>query len=783
MNNPTVNNSLSFLKGDGEAAELIRKVDWANTAVGHPSTWPQSLRTTLNIILNSRFPMFLWWGPELIQFYNDAYRPSFGNQGKHPAAMGQRGEDCWPEIWPVIKPLIDQVLSTGISTWSEDQLIPIYRNGQLEDVYWTFSYSPVNNESGIIAGVLVTCSETTGKIESLRTLTESKADLEFTIAAAELGIWEFNPSTYKFTGNARLKQWFGISSDSEIDLSAALDIIAENDREKIIAAIQFALQMESGGNYDITYSIIHPYSKTERIVRARGKALFDELGQPYRFNGILQDITRETISRRALAESEKSFRALILQAPVAICVLRGPIHIVEIANDRMLEIWGKKADEVTNRPIFRGLPEVKEQGLEDILHNVFVNGTPFIANEHPLLLPRNGRIELTYINFIYQAIREGDGHISGIAVIATEVTEQVMGRKIAEENERQFRQIADSMPQIVWTAQPDGFIDYYNKQWYNYTGLRKTSETQNWAPILHPDDVEKCADAWNHSVKTGKNYDIEYRFADRKTPGTYRWFLGRAAPIKNEEGKIIKWFGTCTDINDQKLLQQQKDDFVSVASHELKTPLTSIKAGMQLIELLAKNEAIDREKLLKIANTSSNNIKKLSKLVDDLFNATRIEHGQLLVNKTCFALYDLVEECCEHVLLAGTHLITITGDKTLQINADRQKIEQVIVNLVNNAVKYGADSKQIGIAISDFPGSVKVSVQDHGIGISAAKVPYLFDRYYRVETSGIQYAGLGLGLYISNEIIKQHGGKMGVDTEENKGSCFWFTLPVEDEIK
>ena len=156
MNNPTVNNSLSFLKGDGEAAELIRKVDWANTAVGHPSTWPQSLRTTLNIILNSRFPMFLWWGPELIQFYNDAYRPSFGNQGKHPAAMGQRGEDCWPEIWPVIKPLIDQVLSTGISTWSEDQLIPIYRNGQLEDVYWTFSYSPVNNESGIIAGVLVT---------------------------------------------------------------------------------------------------------------------------------------------------------------------------------------------------------------------------------------------------------------------------------------------------------------------------------------------------------------------------------------------------------------------------------------------------------------------------------------------------------------------------------------------------------------------------------------------------------------------------------------------------
>lgn len=782
MNYPAVKDSLSFLKGGGEAAELMRTVDWAGTAIGSPETWPQSLRTTLNIILNSRFPMFLWWGPELIQFYNDAYRPSFGKQGKHPAAMGQRGEECWPEIWPIIKPLIDQVLTTGVSTWSEDQLIPIYRNGQLEDVYWTFSYSPVNDETGRIVGVLVTCSETTGKVESLQKITESKSDLEFTIAAAELGIWDLNPFTNKFTGNKRLKQWFGLTGDAEIDLSLALDVIDEKDRVKVIGAIQFALQLESGGNYDITYSIIHPGSKTERIVRARGKALFNHEGKAYRFNGILQDITQETISRRALAESEKSFRALILQAPVAICVLRGPIHLVEIANDLMLEIWGKKIEEVLNKPIFRGLAEVKEQGLEDILHNVYTTGNPFTANEHPLLLPRNGRIEITYINFIYQAIREGDGRISGIAVIATDVTEQVMGRKIAEENERQFRQIADSMPQIVWTAQPDGYIDYYNKQWYNYTGFRKGATSHNWSPVLHPEDVQKCDDAWSNSVKTGKNYDIEYRFADRKNPGNYRWFLGRASPIKNEDGKIIKWFGTCTDINDQKLLQQQKDDFVSVASHELKTPLTSIKAGMQLVELLAKNDAIDREKLLKIANTSSNNLKKLSKLVDDLFNATRIEHGRLLLNKTWFILYELVNECCEHIRLVGTHHIIVNGDKTLQIYADRQKIEQVLVNLVNNAVKYGADSKEIIISISDFPGSLKVSVQDKGIGIPASQVPYLFDRYYRVETSGIQYAGLGLGLYISNEIIKQHGGQMGVETKEHNGSCFWFTLPVENTL-
>ena len=164
--------------------QLTRSFDWANTIIGHPDTWSQSLLNTVGIILNSRFPMFLWWGPGLIQFYNDAYRPSLGRDGKHPDALGQKGEDCWQEIWPVIKPLIDQVLSGGESTWSEDQLIPIYRNGVIEDVYWTFSYSKVIDESEKPAGVLVICNETTGKVQAFTALQEAKQELE--IAKAEI---------------------------------------------------------------------------------------------------------------------------------------------------------------------------------------------------------------------------------------------------------------------------------------------------------------------------------------------------------------------------------------------------------------------------------------------------------------------------------------------------------------------------------------------------------------------------------------------------------------------
>ena len=173
-----------FLAGGGEMGKHMRTKDWSKTAVGDPDTWPQSLRTTISIILNSKFPMFLFWGTELVCFYNDAYRPSLGKEGKHPHILGSKGEDYWPEIWHIIKPLIDQVLEEGSATWSENQLIPIYRNGKIEDVYWTFSYSPVHDESGNPAGVFVTCVETTEAIITRLKLEESKDKLQFAIDAA-----------------------------------------------------------------------------------------------------------------------------------------------------------------------------------------------------------------------------------------------------------------------------------------------------------------------------------------------------------------------------------------------------------------------------------------------------------------------------------------------------------------------------------------------------------------------------------------------------------------------
>jgi PAS domain-containing protein len=264
-----------FLKGGGEMGDRTRRYPWAESSLGPPDQWPKSLQTTVSIILSSRFPMFLWWGPDLIQFYNDGYRPSLGSTGKHPAALGQKGKDCWPEIWDIIYPLIDQVRTTGEPTWSEDQLVPIYRDGAIQDVYWTFGYSAVLGQTGSVEGVLVICTETTQKVVYLLELAESKKELEFAIDAADLGTWDLDPATNRFTANARLKQWFGLQPDEEIDLSKAIDVMHEADRDRVAGAIRYALQPDSGGYYDIDYRIIEPGTGVERIVRAKGKALFD----------------------------------------------------------------------------------------------------------------------------------------------------------------------------------------------------------------------------------------------------------------------------------------------------------------------------------------------------------------------------------------------------------------------------------------------------------------------------------------------------------------------------
>jgi PAS domain S-box-containing protein len=236
------------------------------------------------------------------------------------------------------------------------------------------------------------------------------------------------------------------------------------------------------------------------------------------------------------------------------------------------------------------------------------------------------------------------------------------------------------------------------------------------------------------------------------------------------------------DVTEQHIQKLHKEEFISVASHQLKTPITSLKANLQLMSRMFMSKMVDMDKLIKMAQNAERHVVKLGCLVNDLLSSTKIEHGQLSLNRTTFMLKELVDECCSHIRLEGKYHINYRSSRAIILFADREKIDQVLVSLVNNAVKYAAGSFEIGVDAEPMQEETKISVSDKGPGIAPENLANLFDRYFRLAKDNNHTTGLGLGLYISAEIIRLHGGDMGVKSELGAGTTFWFTIPNHSAI-
>ncbi|HXI00690.1 MAG TPA: PAS domain S-box protein [Sphingobacteriaceae bacterium] len=357
-----------------------------------------------------------------------------------------------------------------------------------------------------------------------------------------------------------------------------------------------------------------------------------------------------------------------------------------------------------------------------------------------------------------------------------DLEERVASRtKALTESEIRFRNMMETIPQIAWTNTVEGDVTFYNQRWFDYTGLNaKQTKVLGLHAVIHPDDLQNAFDQYKLIRETDDGGEFQIR--GKRADGHYRWHLVRLMPIKNEEGQLQLWIGTATDIEELKLLQQQKDDFISIASHELKTPITSLRASLQLLNRMKDNPSpIMLPNLIGQANKS---LDKVSVLIQDLLNASKVNEGHLHLNKKQFFISRVTEDCCSHVRTEGIYTIRTESEFEIEVFADEGRIDQILVNFVNNAIKYAPQSKEIIVRIEKVNDMAKVSVIDKGPGISPEKLPHLFDRYYRVDSSGSQYSGLGLGLYICAEIIKKHDGQIGVDSEIGKGSTFWFTLPM-----
>ena len=717
--------------------QLTRSFDWAKTSVGRPDTWPPSLQTSISIILNSRFPMFLFWGEQLTCFYNDAYRPSLGNDGKHPGALGKPGAAVWSEIWPVIKPLIDQVLAGGESTWSEDQLIPIYRNGRLEDVYWTFSFSGVVDISGNPAGVFVTCMETTDKVINLKQLAENKDQLHFAIEAAELGTWDLNPATNRFSGNNRLKEWFGLPPESEIDLPLAIRVIAEKDRQRVTDTINRALANKSGGQYDIDYTIVCPRTGQERRVRAKGRAWFNEDNIAYRFNGTLQDITQQK-------EVEEERQKLI-------AIMESSREFIGMtATDTSLQYSNPAALTMLGWDTFAG------KTIQDC---VYPDDWP-LARKRLDELPEKGYFsqEIRFVNaptrapfwLEWNAVTITDattGEVTGLATVSPNITERKKIEQNLRESEHRFRSLIEEAP--VATCLFVGRelrVEVVNSTMIGHWGKGSSVLGKKIIDILPELDGQPFVQILDDIFSSGQAYEQKAAAAELEIGGTLStyYFDFTYKPLRDATGEVYAIMAISVDVTGQvvarnelktseeqyrnlaveleqqvrertgeletsneelassneELIQtneelaeanrlfiqsnQNLEQFAFVASHDLQEPLRKIQSFGNLLQDQYGTQLGEGVNLLERMQSAAG---RMSVLIKDLLTFSRIANRKDAVELVF--LRDVINTALNDLdlVIAETNAQVIV-ESMPKLHGDASQLGQLFLNLLSNALKF-----------------------------------------------------------------------------------------------
>ncbi len=759
-----------FLSGNGEMSKLMRQKDWGKTNIGTPDTWPKSLQALIAVILHSKFPMFIWWGAELTCFYNDAYRPSLGVTGKHPFILGEPAEKAWEEIWPTISPLIQQVLTTGESVWREDQLIPIFRNGTMEDVYWTFSYSKINDDNNLPGGVLVTCVETTEKVIDRQQLKETSELYSFSIDAASLGAWDYNPVTNKFRFNDRLREWLCIPDTVEADLDLAFEVIAEKDHDRVKNAITSAITFPAKVPYDIEYDIIHPVTKALRTVLARGKPFFNEKNEVYRFSGIMEDVTETYKAKQQLKQSEEKLKNLVTQAPVAICLLSGPDLAIDIANDHMIRLWGTTPDVLNGTTLFSSLPGISQTGLLEDLRQAFLTGIRSTINEREIKLSWPEGEDTSYQNFTIEPFKNELGKVESILVTSVDVTGLVLARKGVQEAEERARLAAEAGKVAIFDMNLHNVSMIGSKRLYEIFGFPFPVPHEYLVDRIMVADKPIRDAAINKAYITGKLF-YEVRIITRSNE--IRWIRADGLVAFSENRKPSRIIGTVLDITEKKEEDFKREEYIGIISHELRNPLTSLKLNAELISSASTKEEIDY-----YSNKIRQQADRLATITHELLNATKISSGLLDLNAEYFHLGNTIMDSVKIFDSKGEkNTFKFDGEFDVIVHADKFRIEQVLINLVSNASKYSPENSTITISMIKELLQVVVRVTDEGAGISEEKQSELFKKFFRVNGSGDK-KGYGLGLYISQQIVIKHGGLIGVESEEGKGSTFWFSLPV-----
>jgi PAS domain S-box-containing protein len=483
---------------------------------------------------------------------------------------------------------------------------------------------------------------------------------------------------------------------------------------------------------------------------------------------------QEAIDR--LNANEQNIRNMVRQAPVGMCIVEGdPLYVVEV-NDIFLELIGKTREELKQRSYWEVNAEVEEY-YKPITDSVLATGLTYHAKEHEITLVRNGLPEVVLVDFVYEPMIDFRGKPYAIMIVAIDITDKVLARRKVEQAEESLRMAVDAAGLGTYYINATDRIFHASPRLKEFFGFKPDDEVPYEAAInqIHPDFRQQAADLVEASFTRGERFDMEYPVIGYHD-GSIRWVRG-IGTMQHYDGKDF-FTGVLHDITESKQDEMRKNDFIAMVSHELKTPLTSLNAIIQVAN--AKTKTSEDQFLASAMNKANAQVKRMSTMINGFLNISRLESGKIMIEKSHFNIEELVREIIDELEVTVTsHCVNLIECAPTVIHADRDKINSVISNLISNAVKYSPKDTTIRVSCTDNENEIIVSVSDEGIGIEPSDAAKIFDRYYRVESNDTRHiSGFGIGLYLSAEIIERHGGKIWLESEPLKGSTFYFSLPL-----
>lgn len=690
--------------------------------------------------------------------------------GQRPEEMiGRPIFDCIPFArGKGFEQMLDSVLAGGAPVSGEGVPVLLVRERVLETVYVNFVYEPYREPDGTISGVIVVATEVTEMFKARKLLEEAEERARLAVDAVGLGTYDLDLISGEIITSKIAANILGFEHPAtRAEYVAAFhpdDLPLRNKAHEVALTT---------GKLIYEIRVIWP-DKSIHWIRLEGKVLFGEDGVAVRIIGTLLDITDQ---RKAREEQQKLITLVDNSVDLmSILSLEGTNSYINKAGINMLGF--DDAEHVTRVPISElhdpaHFAQVERDVLPSVMGKGRWEGTMLVRHL------KSGEIFPVYNNCI-----RIDDPVSGVPIavgaVMRDLRPEIAAKQALADSEQLLRNITSAAPTTLWMSDKEGSVTYVNQAWVDWTGREYSKHLgSGWLHSIYHADRAKVAEKLTGNIVVHGLFEVEFRL--NHADGTTHWCMLAGQPQYDARNNFSGYIGSCVDITDQKLLQQQKDDFIGIASHELKTPVTSIKAYTQVLEKMLTRKGDVKE--AQMIGRMDAQINRLTSLIGDLLDVTKINSGKLQFNDSEFDFVPMVCELVEDLQRTTERHTLIEQHEAIGIvYGDKERIGQVISNLITNAIKYSPQADKIIISTSLQDGQLQLSVQDFGIGISEDKLTRVFEQFYRVS-GDMQHTfpGLGLGLYISSEIIKREGGRIWVTSEVGKGSTFYFTIPLQPQ--